>query len=145
MTSTTKHIALHHSLLPPAKLDPEVLVVSSKAAPPSGEQVFPINTAPHSRSVTSDYYDAASAAVRDAQRVLNETLTVWKDAIGDREKAKEDLGQVAYGNGRSARMTGSVGRGTANHAMFRPVSAAEDDDEEGEDGENGDGVSEEGA
>ena len=43
------------------------------------------------------------AAVRDAQRVLNETLTVWKDAIGDREKAKEDLGQVAYGHGRSAR------------------------------------------
>lgn len=47
-------------------------------------------------------YDARD--LRNAQRSLNDALTVWKDAIGDLEKAKEDPGKVPHGQGKVARM-----------------------------------------
>lgn len=53
-------------------------------------------------TINSDAYD--SAGVRQAQAKLNEVLTVWKDAIGDREKSKEDPGVIGYGQGKASKM-----------------------------------------
>lgn len=35
-------------------------------------------------------------------------LTLWKDAIGDKEKHREDLGVVPHGQGRAVRMTKGI-------------------------------------
>jgi hypothetical protein len=31
-------------------------------------------------------------------------LTIWKDAIGDHEKSKEDPGVIGYGQGKASKM-----------------------------------------
>jgi hypothetical protein len=85
--------------------------------PPSGiETATPKND---TIEFTSDAYD--SAGVRQAQAKLNEVLTVWKDAIGDLEKSKEDPGVIGYGQGKASKMM----QGKAD-------SSGSEDDEDGD-------------
>jgi hypothetical protein len=76
------------------------------------------------------YYNAAAAVIREAQTALNSKLTSWKDAIGDLEKHKEDLGKVAHGQGRAARMTAE-----AESAASSGMAGNGEDDEEEDDAE----------
>jgi hypothetical protein len=85
--------------------------------PPSGVETATPTT--DTLTFTSDAYD--STAVRQAQAKLNEVLTVWKDAIGDREKSKEDPGVIGYGQGKASKMM----RGKED-------SSSSEDDEDGE-------------
>lgn len=119
--SSSKSIVLSYALAdPPLK----------SAAPPNPmtqETLFPIDT-PANPSTYASFYASSSAAVLQAQRDLNEHLTAWKDAIGDAEKAKEDMGQVAYGKGKAARMM--------QYAAGREAQVdVEEDDEDIEDAE----------
>ena len=132
MPETIKCITFNYSIIPPAGVRPDDIKIGSVSVPPSAEQFFPIASSSTSRSPTSGFYGSASTALREAQRSLNETLTPWKDAIGDREKAKEDLGKVGYGKGRGARM--SVGSDGQNvDVQGRVVETNGEEDEEDED------------
>ena len=62
-----------------------------------------------------------AAAVRQAQAQLNQILTVWKDAIGDKEKSKEDPGVIGYGQGKASKMM-----------QGKDSSSEEEDGDEGE-------------
>ncbi|CAD6582161.1 MAG: hypothetical protein TREMPRED_003227 [Tremellales sp. Tagirdzhanova-0007] len=109
MSVASKHITLSYTIIPPADLNAADVKLGSILVPASAELTFPIpaiNSAP--RSPTSAYYESASSALREAQSSLNDHLTPWKVAIGDREKSKEDLGKVGYGKGRAARMSAGV-------------------------------------
>jgi hypothetical protein len=94
--SSSRAITLTYALAdPPLK--------SEKPAVPAAQTLsFPIT--PSSTSTYAPIYSATSAAVLQAQKELNESLTAWKDAIGDAEKVKEDTGKVEYGKGKAARM-----------------------------------------
>jgi hypothetical protein len=74
---------------------PSSIVITYNINPPDGIEV----TAPASGTITKD-----AKSLRDAQTQLNDALTIWKDAIGDREKSKEDPGKIAHGQGKVARM-----------------------------------------
>lgn len=108
MTEGIKTISLNYNIFPPPGIDPADIKKDSRIVPPIAEISFSIKTASTSQSPTSTYYKSASIALRDAQSALNEILTPWKNAIGDKEKIKEDLGKVGYGKGRAARMSAGV-------------------------------------
>lgn len=112
MSSTA--ITLTYTLAsPPLKADaPQI--------PASQTFTYPISAS----GVYQTTYASTSDAVLQAQRDLNEALTAWKDAIGDAEKAKEDLGKIEYGKGKAARMMQyAAGREGAE------VDADEDDED----------------
>jgi hypothetical protein len=73
---------------------------------------------------TKTYYSSLSSAVLEAQATLNQHLTAWKDAIGDAEKAKEDMGKVGFGKGKAARMM------LASKAAEAQVDGEDDEDED---------------
>jgi hypothetical protein len=83
---------------------------------------------------TQTYYTALSTAVLEVQSTLNQHLTVWKDAIGDAEKPKEDLGKVGFGKGKAARMMAASkaaeGRSVAGEGVGEDEDEEEDEDQE---------------
>lgn len=119
----SKIISFTYSLDPPAGIDE-----SAVGQPKSGEHSFTIEPAPPTRSATASYYTAASASLKEAQVKANEVFTAWKDAIGDAEKHKENLGKVSKGQGKTARMM------AANKAAEAAFDAAGEEDESDEDG-----------
>lgn len=60
--------------------------------------------------------------------MLNEKLTYWKDAIGDREKAKEDVGAVGFGRGKAMMMSNEV-IGEMKNGQEREGSSEEEEEE----------------
>lgn len=76
------------------------ITVTYTLHPPSGVTT----SVPVSDTLSFPSQPNDSGALRLAQAKLNAILTEWKDAIGDREKTKEDPGKVAFGQGKIARM-----------------------------------------
>ncbi|WWD19505.1 hypothetical protein CI109_103966 [Kwoniella shandongensis] len=115
---TPKTITITYNLFPPSSTSQPTAGPSAQPVASSSSFTFPIeptsssmtaqNAASTSGSATSQYYASASPALLQAQTTLNETLTYWKDAIGDAEKSKEDLGKVAHGKGRATMMSLAV-------------------------------------
>ncbi|RSH86558.1 uncharacterized protein EHS24_004827 [Apiotrichum porosum] len=91
--------------------------------------VAPAAAASDSRSPTDAFYAAAAPALRAAQLDLMDALSSWKDSVGDREKAIENV-KVEKGKGKAARMM-----------MATKAADAEESDDEDED-EDGDGSEE---
>ncbi|BEJ15921.1 hypothetical protein CspHIS471_0505260 [Cutaneotrichosporon sp. HIS471] len=87
-------ITLAYTLDPPAGI--------TAPAPTKDEHSFAISPGA-GRSNTEAYYAAASAALKSAQAQANEVFTAWKDAVGDAEKHKENVGNVGKGQGKAAR------------------------------------------
>ena len=118
-------ISITYSINPP-----EGLKTADVPLPPSAEfsHAFPAASAESSASPTAAFYAAATVAVKAAQKDLNERLTVWKDAVGDREKDKENVGKVAWGQGRGARMSVKdvSGTGTATPTTIDSDSSSEE-------------------
>ncbi|WVN84889.1 uncharacterized protein L203_100025 [Cryptococcus depauperatus CBS 7841] len=100
-------IEVTYSLCPPSST--LIPVSSSDPAPSSSAFSFPISPNPYSNlSATTKYYTAASTSLLYAQAALNTELTLWKDAIGDGEKEKEDVGTVGYGRGKANLMSAKL-------------------------------------
>jgi hypothetical protein len=104
MVSTTA-LQITYALSPPEGITP-------LNASTSGTLNYPPPSTSSSQSPSSistkDFYASTSAAVLQAQADLNAVLTLWKDAIGDKEKHREDLGVVPHGQGRAVRMTKGI-------------------------------------
>ncbi|KIR62349.1 hypothetical protein I312_103081 [Cryptococcus bacillisporus CA1280] len=106
-------IFVSYNLYPPAETPQPTAGPSSQPVPSSATFSFPIpppslKTKASTLSTTTQYYTSASAALLASQATLNEKLTYWKDAIGDREKAKEDVGAVGFGRGKAMMMSNEV-------------------------------------
>lgn len=116
-------ISFSYALDPPAGVEP---VVDGAPAVRSDDKSFKIEKG--DGPPVKAYYDGASAALRTAQDVLNDTFTVWKEAIGEREKHKEVVKEVK-GMGKTNRLM------AANKAAeaHRCGAAMEDSDEDGVD------------
>ncbi|WWC91552.1 uncharacterized protein L201_006498 [Kwoniella dendrophila CBS 6074] len=113
---STKTIEISYTIYPP----PEIQAPSN--TPSSSSKTFEVlpslsskensidlpPTINESNSETSKYYESLTYQLRVAQLVLNESLTKWKDQIGDVEKYKEDLGKIAHGKGRATLMSLAV-------------------------------------
>lgn len=104
----SQSIAISYVLHPPSEMQSETISHAGQPVLIKADILFPIATDSHGHTNTSGFYQQASITLRDAQRTLNEILTAWKDAIGDKEKTKEDLGKVTPGMGRATRMTAGV-------------------------------------
>ena len=83
--------------------------VTYKLNPPQGVQTDTSATA----SFSADSPAYSSAGLREIQAKLNDSLTVWKEAIGDLEKSREDPGEVGYGQGKASRMHREENAGAA--------------------------------
>ncbi|WVF73170.1 hypothetical protein IAT40_007989 [Kwoniella sp. CBS 6097] len=114
-----KQITLTYALQPPSSVPQPTAGPSSQPIPPSSKLTVPVPSSTSSlsqgpltittpTSETAKYYTDLTTSVRDVQVQLNEILTGWKEAVGDLEKSKEDLGQVAYGRGRATVMSLTV-------------------------------------
>jgi hypothetical protein len=123
MASSSKSISLAYSLHPPQAI--------TTATPKENTHDYPIESSssqlPAKPTGISAYYAAALPQLRNAQKALNEDLTVWKDAIGDLEKPKEDIGKVGYGQGRGARMAAGV---KATESVAAGTEDVDEDDAE---------------
>lgn len=118
MASSTRAFSVDYTLYPPPiESETEQPIASSSKLPPkTANSSFPIpiptfsaNSQPQrSGSETSVYYSSLSLTLKQAQKELNDTLTLWKDAIGDREKSKEDPGTIGFGRGKAAVMSEDV-------------------------------------
>ncbi|WWC71851.1 uncharacterized protein I206_105810 [Kwoniella pini CBS 10737] len=117
MSITNKSIDLSYTLYPPSQITAPTNVNSEPIASSSSksysiEQSSRNITLPPSinskQSETSKYYEDLTYSLREVQINLNETLTYWKDVIGDKEKFKEDLGKVGHGKGRATVMSLAV-------------------------------------
>lgn len=95
-------VTVTYTLYPPEGIAPSG--GSGSTTPSSSTARYPITVSSSPTSTYLAYYSALSCTVLQAQKDLNESLTVWKDAVGDKEKHKEDPGKVAYGKGKAARM-----------------------------------------
>jgi hypothetical protein len=84
----------------------------------------------------SPYYTALLASLAEAKEKLNEDMTIWKDAIGDREKQKEAIAagtKGQQGNGKAMMM---VKAARENDAL--PDEDDEEEDEEEDDDDDDD-------
>lgn len=113
---TTRTITVTYTISPRDDISPP------SETPPQQTLTYPVP----SSSGYNKAYTALSTSVLAAQKDLNERLTSWKDAIGDKEKHKEDVGKVGYGKGKAARMMQyDAGRKREEEVM---------EEDEGEDG-----------
>lgn len=119
----TSQIHVTYAVHPPADVTPAV------PAPSTETRTLAAQLA--DRPSAREYYASASAALREAQVWLNDSLTVWKDAVGDKEKSKEDRGKVARGQGRAAVMSREAKAGIMAGSGIG--SDARDEEEEDED------------
>lgn len=107
--STPKAFKVSYTVHPP----PDTTEQAPSALPlPPTSSSSRFDVAPSSNakdeSNTSAYYAALGPVLRTAQKELNDTLTAWKDAIGDKEKSKEDPGTIGFGRGKAAMMSEDV-------------------------------------
>ncbi len=133
MSEAIKYISLTYSIVPPTGVVPAEIKLNTEIVPPQAEKSFTIPSPSANQSPTSAYYAFASITLREVQRSLNESLTAWKDATGDKEKAKEDLGKVGYGKGRAARMSAGVHTKEPINSRQEIGEATVDEEEENED------------
>lgn len=121
--STSKNITVTYALHPPTSIKTPVDQDNNQI--PTSQTVShpfaPITSG--SASETSGHYAALGPALRESQRVLMESLSGWKDAIGDSEKGKEDPGTPGFGRGKAALMSEGV---------MDLEGDSEDEDEDGE-------------
>jgi hypothetical protein len=94
------HVQYH--IIPPVGVQ---LSSGATQVPPQGTIDISLEQSHGSHSRTASHYANSSAAIRQLQIQLNDALTPWKDAIGDKEKAKETVGVISYGNGRASRLS----------------------------------------
>ncbi|WRT70384.1 uncharacterized protein IL334_007382 [Kwoniella shivajii] len=141
----TKAVDLTYSLHPPSSVNPPTAGPSSQPIPSSSTLTFPVSTSVsssdraldqlppsinESTSATSAYYQSLTVTIRQVQNTLNETLTQWKDAVGDSEKHKEDLGKVAHGQGRATVMSLAVNKEYRKSVPVKPDDDSESDDDD---------------
>lgn len=107
MSTEPRTFKVEYALYPPL-IEDQPTASGSKLPPTSAQASYPITPSAAQRSETSTYYAALSLTLKTAQKALNEDLTLWKDALGDREKSKEDPGTVGYGRGKAAVMSEDV-------------------------------------
>ncbi|WVW85984.1 hypothetical protein I302_108022 [Kwoniella bestiolae CBS 10118] len=117
---TSKTIQLTYTLHPPSSISPPLDASSSPipssstltfAVPPTPTNSSAISLPPKITQLTSDtskYYESLTISLRSLQQNLNDTLTKYKDAVGDLEKQKEDFGKVGHGMGRATVMSLAV-------------------------------------
>lgn len=104
--------------------------ITYNIVPPTGTpQVAETSSTVSCSGPTESHYAGVISALRDAQQQLNARLTTWKDAIGDSEKAREDLGTVGYGQGKASRASRDAGE-TAGQAGTEAGDGAEDSEDE---------------
>ncbi|WWC64411.1 uncharacterized protein I303_107021 [Kwoniella dejecticola CBS 10117] len=115
-----RSINLSYSLRPPSQTTPPIEPSSASSIPSTSSQSYPVGSSSRGQetilppsitpktSNTARYYESLTFAIREVQTNLNEVLTQWKDAIGDAEKSKEDLGKVGHGKGRATVMSLAV-------------------------------------
>jgi hypothetical protein len=106
--SSSMAITVTYNLNPPTSINPTKVLSNNKQIPTSSTSLHPLNPASTSGSETSQHYAALGPALIESQRVLMESLSGWKDAIGDAEKAKEDPGTPGFGRGKAALMSEGV-------------------------------------
>lgn len=134
MASSTKAFSVEYTLYPPPIDSEEPIASGSKLPPKSANSSIPIPipTSTESQrpgSETSKYYSALSQTLKQTQKELNDNLTLWKDAIGDREKSKEDPGTIGFGRGKAAVMSEDVrGEIRGQNQPEGEADAAEDGD-----------------
>ncbi|OCF61112.1 hypothetical protein L486_00756 [Kwoniella mangroviensis CBS 10435] len=117
---STKSIELSYTLHPPSSI-PLPTDSSSNPIPSSSTTSFTVPSEPkpssevilppkitQTISPTAKYYESLTYQIRNVQQSLNDTLTKYKDAVGDLEKSKEDFGKVAHGMGRATVMSLAV-------------------------------------
>ncbi|WVR07832.1 hypothetical protein IAU60_004875 [Kwoniella sp. DSM 27419] len=139
---TTKLISLEYTLYPPSSISEPVAGPSSRPVPASSTLTVPVPLENHSipqplslntsQSETARYYSDLTTSVRQLQLTLNDTLTAWKDAVGDLEKSKEDQGKVAFGRGRATVMSLAVS-GEMRETKVSPAGQDDSSSEESED------------
>lgn len=118
---------------------PEVSIATS------GQHVVPVNLDqavvqkdPHPvNAEDSPYYSALLASLASAKEQLNADLTIWKEAIGDREKQKEAVPAMHKGKQGLGKAMMMVKAAKENDAL------PDDDDEEDSDEDEDDEVAEE--
>jgi hypothetical protein len=103
----SKQMVVSYTIRPPSGIDTDIRDTNRVTTAAEIQFALPEQHSFDS-SRTSSFYSAVTLTLRQAQAHLNATMTAWKDAIGDREKSKEDLGNVAFGQGKASRMTGSM-------------------------------------
>ena len=125
--SSSRQITVTYALHPPTSVDPSTVTHNNSPVPTSHTSTYPINTSESSTtsSETSNCYNALAPTLRTAQKELMESLSAWKESIGDSEKMKEDPGTPGFGRGKAAIMSEGV---------MDP-----EEDSEDEDGEVGEG------
>ena len=124
-------INLSYSLRPPVGTVVAPVAGSSSRQPlPTDQVTFLFSHPTETPPTVAQYYGAAGIALVEAQRYLNQTLSLWKDAVGDREKDKENMGKVAYGQGRAARMTVGVDKITGQTNVKNSDDSAPSSDDE---------------
>lgn len=135
-----KTFSVSYELHPPADLPEQPEASGSRprpALPPtSATLTYPVeprtnvtnSTGRGPATETSAHYTVLGETLRKAQKELNDTLTLWKDAIGDKEKSKEDPGTIGYGRGKAAMMSEEV-RGELRAADGIVDGDSEDSDE----------------
>jgi hypothetical protein len=122
MASTSKNITVTYALHPPTSINPPI-DQNNNQIPTTQTISHPLNPTTSTGSETSNHYAALGPALRESQRGLMESLSGWKDVIGDSEKGKEDPGTPGFGRGKAALMSEGV--------MDVEVDS-EDEDEDGE-------------
>ncbi|KAK4688678.1 hypothetical protein P7C73_g1438, partial [Tremellales sp. Uapishka_1] len=124
MATDTKQITLTYTIAPPPSVDAQRILAECNV-PLSAQHLYSIKPeTSSSSSATFAYYSAASTAMIQVQKDLNGILTPWKEAIGDKEKHKEDLGKVGYGKGRASRMTAEADANAASIASASETATA---------------------
>jgi hypothetical protein len=123
MASTSKNITVTYALHPPTSINPPT-DQNNNQIPTTQTISHPLHpTTGGSGSETSNHYSALGPALRESQRVLMESLSGWKDVIGDSEKGKEDPGTPGFGRGKAALMSEGV---------MDVEGDSEDEDEDGD-------------
>lgn len=124
VASTSKHITVTYALYPPNSTNPP-MDQNNNQIPTTQTTLHPLEPISTTGSESSKHYAALGPALRESQRVLMESLSGWKDAIGDAEKGKEDPGTPGFGRGKAALMSEGV------------MDAEEEDSEDDDDDEDG--------
>lgn len=80
--STNNSIVVDYSLQPPSD------VQTPSGASPSKQHAFPVTSSSSNDNSAQafDYYSALRSSISEAKSLIGAKLTVWRDAVGDKEK-----------------------------------------------------------
>jgi hypothetical protein len=133
----------------------EVEVSFAVAPPPGLETKLDLDTAPAPRTfpLTGDapteskpfepYYTQLLASMEAAQAELNQSLTQWKDAIGDAEKFKENISKPGMGKAMVMVQGAREIDGRVVPTTFETKQEDQEEDEEEEESEEEDSTPDE--